>query len=211
MLVVDHDLAEDATLGARDTVDGQNARKHRLGHGRRAAEVLRDRLARRDRDIEALRRGREDVVEGPVDRVREDEGARDQRDADHNGGGGQRGAQAARAEALDRERAASADGAHEVVHGVAGNGGGVVRDLPSASTTTRSAIAAAFGSWVTITTVWPKSSTARRSSASTSALAFGVQVAGRLVGEHDRGRRVTSARATATRCCWPPESSDGRW
>ena len=23
--------------------------------------------------------------------------------------------------------------------------------------------------------------------------------------------RVTSARAIATRCCWPPESSDGRW
>ena len=42
-------------------------------------------------------------------------------------------------------------------------------------------------SWVTMTTVWPNSSTARRSSASTSSLSPRVEVAGRLVGEHDRG------------------------
>ena len=32
-----------------------------------------------------------------------------------------------------------------------------------------------------------------------------VEVAGRLVGEQQRGS-LTSARAMATRCCWPPES-----
>ena len=46
-----------------------------------------------------------------------------------------------------------------------------------------------WASWVTITTVWPNSSTARRSSASTSSLELRVEVAGRLVGEHDRRLR----------------------
>ena len=35
-----------------------------------------------------------------------------------------------------------------------------------------------------------------------------VEVAGRLVGE-DHGGSVTMARAMATRCCWPPDSSLG--
>ena len=38
----------------------------------------------------------------------------------------------------------------------------------------------------------------------------GVEVAGRLVGEQ-HGGSVTMARAMATRCCWPPESSAGVW
>ena len=33
----------------------------------------------------------------------------------------------------------------------------------------------------------------------------GVEVAGRLVGQQQH-RRFTSARAIATRCCWPPDS-----
>jgi len=36
-----------------------------------------------------------------------------------------------------------------------------------------------------------------------------VQVGGGLVGQQDPGV-LTSARAMATRCCWPPESSEGR-
>ena len=80
---------------------------------------------------------------------------------------------------------------------------------PSARNSTRSAIAAACASWVTITVVWPNSSTDSRSSARISPLVRRVEVAGRLVGEHHLGRE-TSARATATRCCWPPDSSDGR-
>ena len=37
----------------------------------------------------------------------------------------------------------------------------------------------------------------------------GVEVAGGLVGEDSAGS-LTSARAMATRCCWPPESSVGQ-
>ena len=60
-----------------------------------------------------------------------------------------------------------------------------------------------------MTTVWPNSSTARRSSSSTSR----DEPESRLpVGSSAKmtAGRETSARATATRCCWPPESSDGR-
>jgi len=38
--------------------------------------------------------------------------------------------------------------------------------------------------------------------------AFRIQVAGGLVGEHDRGA-VDKSAASATRCCSPPESSFG--
>ena len=60
---------------------------------------------------------------------------------------------------------------------------------PSRSITTRSAMAAAPASCVTMITVWPNSSTARRSSPSTSRGGLGVEVAGRLVGEHHGGAR----------------------
>ena len=52
---------------------------------------------------------------------------------------------------------------------------------------TRSANAAATGSWVTITTVRPPSSTISRRSASTLAAGADVKRAGRLVGEHHLG------------------------
>jgi len=38
----------------------------------------------------------------------------------------------------------------------------------------------------------------------------GIEIAGGLVGERILGR-LTRARAMATRCCSPPESSVGRW
>ena len=62
---------------------------------------------------------------------------------------------------------------------------------------------------VTITTVWPCRSTAARSSRSTSR----PEVASRApVGSsaNSTAGRVTSARAIATRCCCPPDSSPGR-
>jgi hypothetical protein len=40
--------------------------------------------------------------------------------------------------------------------------------------------------------------------------ALAVEIAGRLVGQQDGGS-VTMARAMATRCCWPPDSSAGVW
>ena len=39
--------------------------------------------------------------------------------------------------------------------------------------------------------------------------AAAVQIAGRLVRQNQDGS-LTSARATATRCFWPPDSSAGR-
>jgi hypothetical protein len=36
-----------------------------------------------------------------------------------------------------------------------------------------------------------------------------VEVAGRLVGEQTTRGSVAIARAMATRCCWPPDSSLG--
>ena len=48
-----------------------------------------------------------------------------------------------------------------------------------------------------------------RSSSRISPLVARVEVAGRLVGEHDRRPRDERP-GDATRCCWPPESSLGR-
>ena len=59
-------------------------------------------------------------------------------------------------------------------------------------------------------TVWPNSSTAWRSSFRTSALAFESRFPVGSSAKTTAGFE-TSARATATRCCWPPESSEGRW
>ena len=55
---------------------------------------------------------------------------------------------------------------------------------PSARNSTRSAIAAACASWVTITVVWPSVSTDVAQQREDLAAGRGVEVAGRLVGEH---------------------------
>ena len=60
-----------------------------------------------------------------------------------------------------------------------------------------------------MTMVWPISSTARRMKVSTSAPAresrFPVGSSAKMISG-----RLASARATATRCCWPPDISCGR-
>ena len=81
---------------------------------------------------------------------------------------------------------------------------------PSTSTRTRSAIAAAAASWVTMTTVWPSSSTAVRSRPRTSSLECESRLPVGSSAKTTDGSLI-SARAIATRCCWPPESSAGRW
>ena len=58
-------------------------------------------------------------------------------------------------------------------------------------------------------TVWPNSSTARRSRPSTSAEDLESRLPVGSSAKTTAGRE-TSARAMATRCCWPPESSAGR-
>jgi surfactin synthase thioesterase subunit len=79
---------------------------------------------------------------------------------------------------------------------------------PSRRKTTRSACAAALGSCVTTTTVSPRSASPRRTPRTSSPLSVSRLPVGssasRTLGE------PMSARAIATRCCWPPESSDGR-
>ena len=75
---------------------------------------------------------------------------------------------------------------------------------------TRSAVAAARGSCVTITVVWPSLSTASRSSASTAAPAPESRLPVGSSANSTVGLAI-SARAIATRCCWPPDSSAGLW
>ena len=60
-----------------------------------------------------------------------------------------------------------------------------------------------------MTMVWPISSTARRRKVSTSVPARESRLP---VGSSAKmiSGRLASARATATRCCWPPDSSLGR-
>src|SRR5206468_4605048 len=80
---------------------------------------------------------------------------------------------------------------------------------PSARNRIRSAIVAAWASWVTMTVVWPYVETESRSRLRISPLV----VESRLPVGSSANITVgfeTSARAIATRCCWPPESSDGR-
>src|SRR5712691_1457142 len=80
---------------------------------------------------------------------------------------------------------------------------------PSARNRTRSAIAAARASCVTITIVCSSSFTDRLRTSRISPLVFESRLpvgssAKTIVG------LLTRARPMATRCCWPPESSDGR-
>ncbi len=80
---------------------------------------------------------------------------------------------------------------------------------PSARKSTRSEWAAAPGSWVTMTTVWPSWSTASRRKPSTSSPARESRLPVGSSAKISSGREA-SARAQATRCCWPPESCAGR-
>ena len=75
--------------------------------------------------------------------------------------------------------------------------------LPSPRKITRSAWLAAIGSWVTIAIDWPWSRLAAASSPSTSRP---LRESRLPVGSsaNTRSGAVASARAIATRCCWPP-------
>ena len=81
---------------------------------------------------------------------------------------------------------------------------------PSRRKTTRLAVAAAAGSWLTMTSVCPSLSFSSRNSRSTSPL---ERVSRLPVGSSAStiSGSVSSARAIETRCCSPPESSAGRW
>src|SRR3954471_4341359 len=151
----------------------------------------------------------EDVGERLLDGVGEDEGAADHRDAQHDGQRGEQRAGLAAQEALDRDA-----GHHPVTSSSvsrivwAEDGARSLTMLPSARKRMRSAIAAACASCVTITVVWPRVSTESRSSARISPPLVESRLPVGSSANMTLGRE-TSARATATRCCWPPESSDG--
>ena len=88
-------------------------------------------------------------------------------------------------------------------------GGASPTTWPSRIRTTRPARAATSASWVISTIVRP---------AACSSSSSAEHVGGRRASRGCRSARrpgsapgsVTSARATATRCCWPPDSSPGR-
>src|SRR5690606_5708197 len=82
--------------------------------------------------------------------------------------------------------------------------------LPSLNTTTRETNSDMSGSWVTIAMVMPRSWFNRSSTSMISTLrALSRLPVGSSATSSDGS--VTSARAMATRCCCPPESSDGAW
>ena len=144
------------------------------------------------------------------DRVGEDERAADHRHAEHDGEGGeQRRGSCARRSPLSATLDHRAGHLLQRVEDRVGAGGPrSLTMLPSARNRTRSAIAAACASWVTITVVWPSSRPSRAGASRISPL---VRESRLPVGSSANTTvgRETSARAIATRCCWPPESSDG--
>src|SRR3954465_13830027 len=100
--------------------------------------------------------GVEDVGERLLDRVGEDEGAADHRDAQHDGHRGEERAGLAAQKALDRnarQRPVTSSRVSRIVWAVEGPRS--LTMFPSARNRMRSAIAAACASWVTITVVWP--------------------------------------------------------
>jgi hypothetical protein len=102
-LAVDHELALGAhlALGAVDAVDRGHPLDHRRGHRRQGVlEAVELGLAR-DHHVDLGVAGLEDVVEGRVDLVGEDEGPRHHRHAEHDGDGGQRRAQLAGEDAAE--------------------------------------------------------------------------------------------------------------
>ena len=151
---------------------------------------------------------REDRVERLVDRVREDVCAADHRDAEDDGERGERAAQLARRQPLSANRVIARDLLHVARISCAQRPRHRGRCCPSARNRTRSAKEAARASCVTITTVCPK---CRRRGGAAEDLAARLRVEVAVGSSAKTTRAGTGARAIATRCCWPPESSDGRW
>ena len=164
-LLVDQDrrLAGDAPLGALHLGNRADPREQGLVEGRRVAAAAVGEVERRpagDHGVRALTGLVEDRVERLVDRVREDVGAAHHRDPEHDRDRGQDRTQLAAEQALHGEL----DHAVVIASSAARISGCVERGssltiLPSARKSTRSAMAAARGSCVTITVVWPYSST----------------------------------------------------
>ena len=144
----------DRATGRLDLGQRPYLREQRLGNGRGPALGALDDLLAGDHRVGLLIRRAEDAVESLLDRVGEDERAADHRHADHDGQRRQQSADLATRDALQR------DGDHRAVisSSVARISCADERPRsrtirPSARNSTRSAIAAACASCVTITVV----------------------------------------------------------
>src|SRR6185312_4287820 len=153
----------------------------------------------------------EDRVERLGDRVGEHEGAAHQRHAEHDRDRGEYRAKLARQEPLQRDRP------HVAVSSFITPRIASSSQWPSSRTTRpssrkrmRSAMAATYGSWVTITIVCPLSVTELRSRSRISVLPARSRLPVGSSANTTLGWFI-SARAIAARCCWPPDSSAGRW
>ena len=80
---------------------------------------------------------------------------------------------------------------------------------PSRIRSTRWACAATSSSWVITTTVRPAALSASKRASTSSVLWLSSAPVGSSASSSTGS--VTIARAMATRCCWPPDSCDGRW
>src|SRR5439155_11806926 len=181
---------------------------HRGRCSRIAREADPGRLAGDDGVRVRVRLG-EDVVEGAVDRVGEDEGAADHRDTQDDRERGEDCAELAPREPAQR------DPDHCSVTSLTVSriccSSAAPRSLtmrPSARNKIRSAIVAPRASWVTMTMFWPRLSTESWSSSRISPPVFESRLPVGSSAKMTVGLE-TRARAIATRCCWPPESSEG--
>ena len=147
---------EDRAGGRLDLGQRPHLREHVLGDlGLAGLRPLDELLARDDR-VGLLVRAREDRVERLVDRVGEDERAADHRDAEDDRDRRQRRAE------LACEQAAECDAPHRSATSLRTSRISAWEErpssltmMPSARKSTRSAIVAARGSWVTMTVVCP--------------------------------------------------------
>src|SRR5215207_8770020 len=167
-----------------------------------------------DGHVDALGDLLEQGVEAGRDGVGEHVGAGHEADPEHDGQGGRGQPELVGHEALERRLA---HGRRQppsfFIRSRTFSAVGVAISAtmrPSARNRTWSAKAAELGSWVTITIVWPYSSTERRMKPSSSAPAAESRLPVGSSANTIAGLEA-SARAAATRCCWPPDSSAGLW
>src|SRR5690606_29664783 len=164
-----------------------------------------------DLDVDPLGGGGECVLEGEAEGVRENIGGGDETDSRHHRHPQQEGADLVIPQVLEgdaKHAQVSSDLRRSKIESTVGETSSDT-GRPSRKKMTRSLYAAAVGSWVTITIVCPNSSTARRRKPSSSAAELVSRFPDGSSAKTISGRR-TSARAAATRCCWPPDSSVGR-
>ncbi len=139
----------DPALCRLDAVGSADVLQDRRVEGRERAVVRLDDLTRCDHRVDAHGRLGEDLLKRPIDRVGEDVGPRDHHHAEHDRQRGEEGAQLARAQVSQRDRAHQASSAGCRIRSWTCSGLTAASSrtiLPSTSISTRSAVAAACAS-----------------------------------------------------------------